>query len=70
MFVHDGFQIRNQFVEDVKTTFNSTVKQLSFENTAEAAGMINGWVSNQTQGKIKELFPAGEGGSMLSKSLP
>lgn len=55
-----GFPFLQTFLEDIKEYYQANVESLDFEHAAgESEKKINSWVENQTNGKIKDLFPEG-----------
>ena len=55
LFVQDAYPILASYRDTVTDDFRAELFSLDFEAAAEAAGHINGWVSEQTQGKIPTL---------------
>ena len=50
-----GIPVKPDFVELNKTYFDALVRQLDFSNP-ESADTINGWVEDNTGGKIKDII--------------
>ncbi|XP_028631460.1 serpin B4-like isoform X2 [Grammomys surdaster] len=54
------FQFLQKFLENIKEYYQANVESLDFVHAAEESQKkINSWVEKQTNGKIKDLFPAG-----------
>ncbi|EFA09277.1 serpin B3 [Tribolium castaneum] len=54
IYLHDNFSIRDDFKTIATEMFQSEVENIDFSKT-EAAGIINKWVEDQTNQKIKNL---------------
>jgi serpin B len=55
-----GFELNPATLEALRATFGATAEGLDFRATPEPArARINGWVEEQTAGKIVELLPEG-----------
>lgn len=55
-----SFPFLQTFLEDIKEYYQANVESLDFAHAAEESEKkINSWVKNQTNGKIKDLFPKG-----------
>ena len=60
MWGQQGFPFQADFLSTIQSDFQGALKQVDFANDVEAARQeINDWVSQQTHGKIQELFPPG-----------
>ena len=60
VFMKDGYPINEDYLDGLATVYQSDVAVLDFEADPEAArAEINGWVSDQTNEKIPELFTSG-----------
>ena len=55
LFVQEAYPILPSYRDTVTEHFRAELFSLDFEAAAEAAGRINGWVSEQTHGKIPTL---------------
>ena len=55
LFVQEAYPILASYRDTVTDHFRAELFSLDFEAAAEAAGRINGWVSEQTHGKIPTL---------------
>ena len=51
-----GFDIRPQFRDLLSKEYGSDCFNLDFSDPSAASGRINAWVSEQTSGKIQDLF--------------
>lgn len=57
MFAAINFSIKNTFLSDVQTYFNSGIDSLDFmNNSEEAVTAINSFVAQKTHEKITSLF--------------
>jgi len=60
LWAQQGHPFLPTFLEAAQNSFGAVVKQVDFKTQAEPARMkINGWVSDQTKGKIKDLLAPG-----------
>lgn len=60
MFVDSTFNIKQSFVENSMNYLKSSMEKLNFKSDSENQRQhINNWVSNKTNDKINNLFPAG-----------
>lgn len=60
MWGQQGFPFQTDFLNTIQSDFQGGLKQVDFANDVEAARQeINDWVSQQTHGKIQDLFPQG-----------
>ncbi len=60
LWVQDGYDLLNAFVEIVKTRYEAGLGYVDFRTSTEQARQtINGWVEQATQGKIRDLLPPG-----------
>ena len=55
LFIQDAYPILASYRDTVTDHFKAELFSLDFKVADEAAGRINGWVSEQTQGKIPTL---------------
>ena len=55
LFLQEAYPILASYRDTVTDHFGAELFSLDFKAAAEAAGRINGWVSEQTQGKIPTL---------------
>ncbi|MBI2408931.1 MAG: serpin family protein [Gemmatimonadetes bacterium] len=56
VWYRQGFPFRQAFFDTTRANFNATVQGLDFANTAASLAAINGWVSEQTKGKIPTVL--------------
>lgn len=62
IYVDTSFDIKQRFVDDSKTYFNSSMIKLSFKSDPEEQRQyINDWVLSKTNLKINEVYPKGQG---------
>jgi serpin B len=54
IWYREGFSVRGDFLERMERYFDALVQALDFSDP-EAPGVINGWVRDQTRGRIKEI---------------
>lgn len=54
IWYRQGFPVEDEFINLNKTYFNALVRGLNF-NDPNASNIINGWVDENTNGKIKEI---------------
>jgi serine protease inhibitor len=60
LFAQSGYPLRAPFLSLVKENYDAPVEQLDFAAAKEQArAAINGWVEQQTKGKISNLIPPG-----------
>ncbi|PVD18459.1 hypothetical protein C0Q70_21008 [Pomacea canaliculata] len=60
IFVRQSLTLKQQFNSDAQQYFGADAKIADFQSNAETERKnINTWVSEKTQGKIKDLLPAG-----------
>ncbi|MGA3006322.1 MAG: serpin family protein [Opitutaceae bacterium] len=60
LFAQTGYDLRETFLALVKDNYDAPVEQLDFAHaTEQARSAINGWVDEQTKGKITNLIPPG-----------
>jgi serpin B len=61
LFVQCNFSLRTAFGAELRNHFGSNLAELDFKHDAShAREMINQWLANKTQGKIRNLLPASE----------
>ena len=58
MYRAEDLNVKETFLDNLKNYFSSTVERVDFSESEEAAGKINQFVSDQTNGLIKDLFQA------------
>jgi serpin B len=55
-----GYNFRTEFLDLLQSAYGADLRRVDFAHASEAArATINGWVSEQTHGKIQGLFPPG-----------
>lgn len=60
LFAEKTFQLLPAYLEKTKTAFGAPVESLDFEKAPDPSRIrINRWVESKTQGRIKDLIPAG-----------
>lgn len=58
LWIDKDFKILSDYARTVQTYYKAEVHDVDFKNAAEAARqLINSWVENKTNGKIKEAIP-------------
>ena len=58
MYSAEDLNVKEKFLDTLKNYFSSTVERVDFSESEEAAGKINKFVSDQTNGLIEEFFQA------------
>merc|ERR1711963_891415 len=58
VFSKDGFEILEEFKENLHRYFHAGVQPVDFSDTQHAARMINNWVQKMTADKIHNLIKA------------
>ncbi|XP_019867136.1 antichymotrypsin-2 isoform X6 [Aethina tumida] len=56
VYLMEKFALQDEFSKSVKDNFQSEVQQLNFAENTKSAGVINGWVEDKTNKKIKDLI--------------
>jgi serpin B len=60
LFAHKATSFRRPFLDLLQASYGAGVNQVDFVGDPEGSrGAINRWVSDQTEGKIKDLLPGG-----------
>lgn len=54
VWIREGFQVEPSFLDFVRTSFEATARPLDFADPG-AAGIINGWASDRTRGRIPTI---------------
>jgi serine protease inhibitor len=54
IWYREGYSVRGDFLDRMERYFDALVRALDFSEP-EAPGVINGWVRDQTRGRIKEI---------------
>jgi len=55
IWYHQNFSVEQEFIDLNKTFFNAEVTSMDFSDPG-APSIINGWISDNTNGKIKEMI--------------
>ena len=55
----EGYHFRPEFLDLLAANYGAEVGRLDFAREAKARKAINDWVSEQTEGQVQELIPAG-----------
>jgi serpin B len=58
-FSQPGLPLVDSYLETLSTQFGAPLAELDFADAERARGVINDWVSGQTNERIPELFPEG-----------
>lgn len=56
IFVDDQYPLNSLFQSFASERFYSSVQSLNFEHRRHSAALINNWVTNATNGKIKQII--------------
>ncbi|XP_062900951.1 serpin I2-like [Mobula hypostoma] len=56
IYIQNGYPISQQYLHNIQEFFNNTVRTVNFQDFTSAANIINTWVANETNGKIKNLI--------------
>ncbi|MBN2336886.1 serpin family protein [Candidatus Bathyarchaeota archaeon] len=56
LWMQDGYPFKEDYVDAVKDFYGGEANILDYSDPAEAADIINGWVEDRTNDKIKDLF--------------
>ena len=59
LFVQEGYELMEDFVNDMKETFHAEAAQTDFADSEVARKFINAYVEEKTKEKIKDLIPDG-----------
>ncbi len=60
LWIQQDFNILNAYVSTLQNNYQAKATNVDYATAAESARLrINGWVENQTGGKIKDLIPPG-----------
>lgn len=57
-YVQEGKEIKAEYAEALKESYNAEAETVNFAENADAAATINGWVEEKTGGKITDLVSA------------
>jgi len=59
-FIDTAYNVKDTFVENCRKYLKSSSKKLNFKNDPEQQRQyLNNWVLNETNNKIKDVFPKG-----------
>ncbi|CAG9838170.1 unnamed protein product [Diabrotica balteata] len=56
IYIANGIKLEDDFKKTAESVYASGLEQVDFSNSAKAANIINQWVENQTNKKIKDLI--------------
>jgi len=56
LFLNNEFDLIEKFVESTNEKLGAEVSKVDFTNSVTVAGIINGWVSEKTDGLINEII--------------
>ncbi|CAG5094924.1 Similar to Alaserpin (Manduca sexta) [Cotesia congregata] len=59
MYIAKDIEIDPDYINLIKTTFNSSIENIEFKNSAETAQAINQWCAEQTHQRIEEIIDPG-----------
>ncbi|ADD09104.1 serpin family protein [Candidatus Aciduliprofundum boonei] len=59
LWAQEGLDINKDYVQILQDYYNAYFQYLNFRNAEKARNIINSWVENYTNGKIKNLLPQG-----------
>ena len=65
LFIEKHLQILAEFKEKARALYHTEVFTANFQQPHEAMKLINSYMSNQTQGKIKELVSDLDGNTSM-----
>ncbi|MBN1280185.1 MAG: serpin family protein [Candidatus Thermoplasmatota archaeon] len=57
LWLNQEFAILDSYIETISTYFQGRVSELDFSDPEQTAAVINGWVEDQTHGRITDLVP-------------
>ncbi|XP_052738626.1 antichymotrypsin-2 [Bicyclus anynana] len=55
IYVADRYELNGEFAEDTRTTFGSEIESINFLESQKAADVVNSWVEEHTNNRIKDL---------------
>ncbi|XP_038672852.1 serpin I2-like [Scyliorhinus canicula] len=55
IYIQDGFRLSEQYLHSNQNFFDNTIRTVNFQDSVSAANVINTWIANQTNGKVKSL---------------
>jgi serpin B len=56
IFYRNTFSVKNDFITTNQNYYNAKVSGLDFSKTTETLNTVNGWVNNNTKGKIDKIL--------------
>jgi len=56
IWVNNGFSLLQEYVNNAETYYGAKLDNIDFSKSAEAVEIINSWVENQTNNKIKDII--------------
>ncbi|MCX6665027.1 MAG: serpin family protein [Euryarchaeota archaeon] len=59
LWLSNDFKILDDYIEKITTYFAGRASEVDFSNPVHAAKIINDWVEQNTNGRIKDLVPPG-----------
>lgn len=59
LWMQEGFKFLDKFIEIGKDKYNAEIRVLNFAESEKSRQIINKWVENKTNDKIKDLIPKG-----------
>jgi serpin B len=66
LWVNQNFPLLQSFIDSSQSIFGAGPQTVDFSDPTAAANTINTWVSQQTNGKIQNLVPAGDLGPLTA----
>ncbi|XP_067850836.1 serpin I2-like [Heptranchias perlo] len=55
IYIQDGYRLSEQYLHSNREFFDNAVRKVNFLDSISAANIINTWVANHTNGKVKNL---------------
>jgi len=59
LWINPALAASNNYMTALKTYYGTDIQQLNFENTNNAANIINSWVRENTRNNIKTIIQPG-----------
>ncbi|KAM9777613.1 protein Z-dependent protease inhibitor [Neosynchiropus ocellatus] len=56
LFLKESFSVEENFQQNMKTYFNAEVKNLNFSDSQESVRLINSFIQQKTDGRVKEML--------------
>jgi hypothetical protein len=60
MFASKDVNLRPRFSKILQSFYNASIQKMDFSQPAQAAQIVNSWVSEATNGRIKSMFSEGK----------